>query len=71
MSFRLSSTLRRPKTLIKMETFENGFKSEEFWEPDASFSKRSSLGVDMKKRSPMKKMTFKNGDGDLIISMRL
>ena len=43
---------------------------EEFWEPDASFSKRSSLGVDMKKRSPMKTMTFKNGDGDLLISMR-
>ena len=27
MRFRLSSTLKRPKTLMKMEIFENGFKS--------------------------------------------
>ena len=29
--FRLSSTLKRPKTPLKTETFDNGFKSGDFW----------------------------------------
>ena len=31
MRFRLSSTLKRPKTLIKKKTFQNGFKSWVRW----------------------------------------
>jgi len=30
LRFRLSSTPKRPKTLMKTETFENGFKSGVF-----------------------------------------
>ena len=33
MRSRLSSTLKRPKTLMKTEAFENGFESGAFYKP--------------------------------------
>ena len=50
MRFRLSSTLKRPKTLMKTKTFENGFKSGDFW-------KRLVSGVNRWKRIEMKSLT--------------
>ena len=44
-TFRLSSTLKRPKTSTETETFENGFKSGDVWK-NASFWKRSVSSAD-------------------------